>query len=55
MTKKIDSNVAIQIAKEYTAIAIEHGLIPKSNNSKTTAKYVTDFFFTIAETLEKGE
>lgn len=55
MSSKFNSEAAMSIAVELTKLAIEHGLIIKGTNTEETAKEVTKFLHTVADSLESGE
>lgn len=51
----LNVNYAIEFAKSVTLSAIEHNMIPSSNDSSKTAQYVSDFFTTFLNSITESD
>lgn len=52
---ELKPNFAIEYAKEFTIIAMQNSMIPRTSDSAITAKNVTTFFNTICDELTAKE
>ncbi|WP_160166414.1 hypothetical protein [Clostridium sp. Ade.TY] len=52
---KFNDNYKSNLAKDLTSLAIQNGLITRTDNAEDTAKDVCKFFNTILDNIEKNE
>lgn len=52
---KLNENAIVQLANDYTKLAIEHGLIVKGSSAEETAKNVALFFNTLVADTDKND
>lgn len=55
MSVQLTATAAYKIARDFTEKAIENNYFKPKENSKETAKDITDFYHAIVESMLKGE
>lgn len=48
---KLSTESTIKVAKEFTIIAMQNGLIPQGQSPEKAAKNVVEFYQTVLETI----